>query len=158
MTTNPYGRYVEGRDPIASLEETSAHIASLVRGWPRSHEERPWAPGKWTGRQILAHLAHIEMVFSTRLRFAVAEDGYVVQPFEQDDWMAAEPAVPALAALDVYLALRTMNLGFCRALDSAALKRIVRHPEVGDITVKWIIEWCAGHERHHVPQLEAIRT
>jgi hypothetical protein len=36
------------------------------------------------------------MVFALRLRFALAQDGYVIQPFEQDDWMNNESGQSAL--------------------------------------------------------------
>ena len=34
--------------------------------------ERSYAPGKWSARQLLVHLAQSEIVFATRLRFALA--------------------------------------------------------------------------------------
>jgi hypothetical protein len=156
MSANPYAKFVEARDPIVSLEQTPAAIERLVRAWPRERDERPYAPGKWSARQILVHLAQMEMVFSTRLRFALAEDGYAIQPFDQDDWMAAEPQGSALAALDAYTSMRRMNLGLCRTLDAAQRAKAVTHPEFGDVTVGWIITFFAGHERNHLPQLEAI--
>src|SRR5215213_1720359 len=105
MYPNPYSRFVEGREVLASLEETPRRIAALVRGWPRERDEQSHAPGKWTARQVLAHLAQLEMVFSTRVRFALADNEYRNQPFEQDDWMRAEIPPPALVSLDAYVAL-----------------------------------------------------
>jgi hypothetical protein len=121
--TNPYAKFVEGLDPLRCLEETPARIESLVRTWPREKDERSHAPGKWTARQVLTHLAHIELMFSIRLRFALGPDGYVVQPFEQNDWMANESSSPALTALDTYVALRRMNLALCQSLTSAQRRR-----------------------------------
>jgi len=114
MTANPYGKYVEGLDVLKCLEDTPARIESLVRGWPRERDEHSHAPGKWKARQVLTHLAHIEMVFANRLRFALAQDNYLVQPFEQDDWMNNESSQDALVALETYLSLRRMNLALCR--------------------------------------------
>ena len=39
MYPNPYGQYVEGRDVLASLDETPRRIGALVRGWPRERDE-----------------------------------------------------------------------------------------------------------------------
>ena len=156
MHPNPYGQYVEGRDVLASLEETPRRIAELVRGWPRERDEQSHAPGKWTARQVLAHLAQLEMVFSTRVRFALAENDYRIQPFEQDDWMRAETPPPALVALDAYLALRAMNLALLRSLTPAQRQRTASHPEWGIVDVTWMAAWCAGHERNHLPQFEAV--
>jgi DinB family protein len=156
VNPHPYAKYVEGQDVLRCLEETPARIESLVRGWPRQRDERSYADGKWTARQILMHLAQIEMVFNIRLRFALAAERHVVQTFEQDDWMAIEPPVPTLDALDAYLAMRRMNLQLCRGLTAQQRLRQLTHPEFGPIDVQWLIGWCAGHERHHLPQIETI--
>jgi DinB superfamily len=156
VNPQPYAKYVEGLDALRCLEETPARIESLVRAWPRQRDEQTYAPGKWTARQILVHLAQIEMVFNIRLRFALAADDYVVQPFEQDDWMKNEPPVVALEALDAYMAMRRMNVQLCRALTAQQRTRLFTHPEFGRIDVEWLIGWCAGHERNHLPQIETI--
>jgi hypothetical protein len=156
MNPNPYAKYVEGLDVLQCLQETPARIESLVRGWPRQKDEHSHAPGKWTARQVLTHLAHIEMVFANRLRFALAQDTFVVQPFEQDDWMRNEPGQTALAALDAYVALRRVNLALCRSLTTVQRARTFTHPEFGLLDVNWMMAWAAGHERNHLPQIETV--
>ena len=156
MTRNPYAAYVEGRDLLTCLAETPTRIETLVRAWPRPLDEQSYAPGKWSARTILAHLAQCEMVFSTRLRFALAVDNYELTPFEQDDWMAVEAPVSALDALDAYVGMRRMNLALCRSLDAARRATAARHPEFGSISVEWIIAFFAGHERNHLAQIETI--
>jgi hypothetical protein len=156
VSNNPYGKFVEGLDALTCLEDTPRRIESLVRGWPREKDEQSHAPGKWTARQVLTHLAQIELMFSVRLRFALAQDGYVVQPFEQDDWMANESSQPALAALDSYVALRRLNLAVCRALTPAQRAKTFTHPKIGVLYLDWLMAWAAGHERNHLPQIEAV--
>jgi DinB family protein len=156
MTANPYAKYVDGLNVLQCLEDTPKRIESLVRAWPREKDERSHAPGKWTARQVLTHLAHIEMVFALRLRFALAQDGYVIQPFEQDDWMNNESGQTALAGLDCYVALRRMNLALCQSLAPAQRTKTLTHPEFGAIDVNWLMAWAAGHERNHLPQIEAV--
>jgi hypothetical protein len=116
--------------------------------WPESE------PAK--ARQVLTHLAQIEMVFANRLRFALAQDNYVVQPFEQDDWMRNESSQTALAALETYLSLRRMNLALCQSLTPAQRAKTFTHPEYGVLDVNWMMAWAAGHERNHLPQIDAV--
>jgi uncharacterized damage-inducible protein DinB len=156
MSQHPYMKYLEGVDLLTTLETTPARIAQIVTGWPDAAFERSHAPGKWTARQVLAHLAHAEMVFASRLRFGVAEDGYVIQPFDQDAWIAAEPAADGRDSLAAYLALRRMNLALCRALTPEQRARGFRHPQMGDVNVEWVMTFFAGHERSHLGQLEMI--
>lgn len=156
MTQNPYARYVEGLDPLRTLEQTPARIEEMVSAWNPEEFERSYAPGKWTARQMLAHLAHTEIVFSNRLRFGLAVEGYLVQPFDQDAWMAAEPHVDGYAALAVYLALRHMNLALCRSLTPEQRTRTFSHPEYGPIDLTWVMTGVAGHELHHLMQFETM--
>jgi hypothetical protein len=158
MTNNPYAKYVEGMDPVASLEETGGWIESLLRDWTPGMYERRYAPGKWTARELLTHLVHIELVFGDRIRFALTTPHYTVVPFEQDDWMALENGTPGATAYAAFVALRRMNLAFFRRLTPAQRAHRFAHPERGEIDVDWIITALAGHDRHHLPQLETIAT
>jgi hypothetical protein len=156
MSNNPYGKYVEGMDLLASLEETSARLEALLQGWTPEMFERSYAPGKWSARQLLTHLVHAEIVFGERIRFALTMPGYVVVPFDQDEWMKVESSVGASAALAAYLGLRRVNLAFFRSLTAVQRAHRFQHPERGEIDVNWIITALAGHDRHHLPQFEAI--
>ena len=49
-----------------------------------------------------------------------------------------------------------MNLALCRSLTPEQRARTFTHPEHGPVTVEWVMTFFAGHERHHLPQLEAI--
>src|SRR5687767_8435715 len=154
--SNPYGQYVEGMDVLASLDETSRRIETLLRGWTPAMYERSYAPGKWTARQLVTHLVHIDMVFSDRIRFGLTTPGYVVVPFDQDDWMKVENTIHGATAYAAFTGLRQMNLQFFRSLTPAQRTRRFQHPERGEIDVNWIITALAGHDRHHLPQLETI--
>jgi hypothetical protein len=156
MSNNPYGKYVEGMDLLASLDETSTRIERLVDGWTPAQFERSYATGKWTARQLLTHLLHAEIVFGERIRFALTTPGYVVLPFDQDDWMKMENTIDAASALAAYLSLRRVNLAFFRSLTPAQRTHTFTHPERGAIDVNWIITALAGHDRHHLPQFETI--
>jgi hypothetical protein len=158
VTENPYGQYVAGRDVLASLAETPARIEALVSGWDETAFERSYGPGKWSARQILIHLAQAELVFSTRVRFALAESDYVIQPFDQDPWLAVETTAGARLALDAYLAIRRLNLPLWRGLSPAQRARRFTHPAFGEVDVDWQLTLIAGHELNHLPQFEAIQA
>ena len=150
----PYSGALAGREPLAAMRDAIARFESIIAPWSAADYERSYAPGKWTARQLLTHLVHVEMVFSERIRFALTTSDYVVVPFEQDDWMKMENIVGGATACAAYLALRRMNLEFFRSLTPAQRGHRFRHPERGEIDVNWIITALAGHDRHHLPQLE----
>jgi hypothetical protein len=143
-------------DPLVSLDEVHQRIGTLVGTWSPADFHRTYAPGKWTARQLLIHLAQIELVFGERIRFALNKPEYVVIPFDQDEWMALDEGVDAASALGAYLGMRRMNLDFFRSLTPAQRAHQFEHPDYGPIDVDWVITALAGHERHHLPQLETI--
>jgi uncharacterized damage-inducible protein DinB len=156
---NPYAKYLGGREPLAVLAETAPRLRALLARLGAGGLARASAPGKWDVRQTLAHLAHMEAVWATRFRFALACDDYVLQPFEQDDWMRREPTATdadAGAALEAWGALRAWNLAFLGALSGAERAKTFTHPEVGPMTVEDLIERLAGHDLNHLEQLEAL--
>jgi hypothetical protein len=159
MTTtpvNPYAAALGDSEPLDALGRTPARIASLVGSWSDADFERSYAPGKWSARLILIHLAQSELAFGARMRYALGERDYVAQSFSQDDWLPADQGTGARLALDTYLALRRFNLAMWRSLAPDARDRPFRHPELGTISVAWVMAQMAGHERHHLAQLESL--
>lgn len=147
--SNPYANYLGELDPLAVLAETPARLAAVD---PATYGT-PWAPGKWTYGQIIAHLADCEVAFAFRMRQAAAEDEYVVQPFDQDRWADTYPTADPAAALAVFRSVRAWMLDFLRALPPETFDKVVIHPERGEITFRTIVEIIAGHDRNHLAQL-----
>jgi DinB superfamily len=152
----PYSKYLGDREPVAALLETSTRISELVSGWKPAEFERSYEPGKWNARQILLHMAHIEMAFGLRVRMALSTPSYAVQPFDQDRWMEHESNVDGRAAADAFLALSRLNSSLFATLSAADMATPVSHPEAGSISVAWIVYTLAGHQVSHLPNLESI--
>ncbi len=157
MQKNPYAEDLDSAEPLTALDETPKRIRALVEGWSVVEWERSYAPGKWTARQVMIHLAQTELALSTRVRFAASQGGYVAQPFSQDDWMPLDEGADARTALEAYVALRTLNVLMFRNLSAARRTRPFLHPEYGELTAEWVAAQMAGHDIHHLKQLQAIR-
>jgi uncharacterized damage-inducible protein DinB len=153
---NPYAEDLGSRPPLEALADSIERIRNLVKAWSDRDFENSYASGKWTARQILVHLAQTELALTTRARFALTQTGYVAQPFSQDDWMAIEATTDARTALDAYTSLRALSLAMWRRLTQEQLDRPFSHPEYGELTVGWIMAQMAGHDIHHLKQLEEI--
>jgi hypothetical protein len=154
--TTPYTGDLGDRDPLAAIRDTADRIRAMASGWAPDRFERAWAPGKWSARQILTHLAQTELALGNRARMALATAGYVAQAFDQDAWIARETRLSGPDALDTFLALARMNVLFFEGLSAADRATSLSHPEYGALTVDWIIHQMAGHQIHHLRQLEGI--
>ena len=67
------------------LDETLKTLATLAGLDPKVLRQS-YAPGKWTAAEIFAHLAFVDAVFLYRFLKAVAEDGSVIVPFDENLW------------------------------------------------------------------------
>jgi hypothetical protein len=157
MPTTPYTADLAGRNPIDAIGETIARIDAITAPWTPADFERSYAAGKWSARQILTHLAQSELAFGTRARMALTVPGYAAQSFDQDLWMTRESDLNGQTAREAYLSTGRMNLALFKRLSKADLSTAFSHPEYGALSVDWILHQTAGHQIHHLKQLEQIR-
>ena len=161
--TAPYSADLGERAPVEAMRAIDRRLRELTDTWAVDDFERSYAPGKWTARQILIHLAQTEVALGYRARMALTTSGYAAQSFDQDAWMAIESAgsggsggLSGPVALEALLALVTMNRVLFESLSAADRQAPLSHPEYGSLDVDWIIHQMAGHQIHHLKQLEQI--
>jgi hypothetical protein len=155
-TANPYAKFLQGQEPLAVLPNTPARLKALAQAIGPAKITTPPAPGKWSPRDILCHLADCETVFAFRLRQTLAEDHHIVQPFDQDKWAARYSTMDANDALATFAVLRRWNLLLIESALPAHANKPVTHPERGAMTFATIVETMGGHDLNHLAQLERI--
>lgn len=151
----PYEKYLGDRDPVEVIASTSSRLRDYVEALGAQVSTAP-APGKWSVREIVAHLADCELAFGFRLRQALAEDDYLAQPFDQEKWASTYAAYDAMLAMETFASLRHWNVRLIKSLDATAMAKPFRHPEHGQMTVRTIVETLGGHDINHLQQVEAI--
>jgi len=163
MTTVADGSYRErilgllgSRNPLESMEASAQRVEATARRLGEAGLSRAWGPGKWTGKQILAHLADAEVGVGFRVRQILSEENHRIQPFDEGRWAERYADVDAQAALASFLALRRWNLAMLRRLGPKELEREAYHPERGPETLDTIVKLLAGHDLNHLAQLERL--
>jgi DinB superfamily len=156
MELNPYARFIAGRDPIEILESTYVQLAKLTDRLPEDQLALRSPSGKWSAREIVAHLADCELVFGFRLRQTLAEDHPTLQPFDQDRWASRYVNCDMDSALRLFAATRGWNLLLVNGVSGAERSRPVTHPERGTMTLWTIVETMAGHDVNHLRQIERL--
>jgi len=155
-TLNPYASHLGNRKALEVIAATAGRLDQLSQTLGPDGLKQATAPGKWSAREILCHLADCEVVFAFRLRQGLAEDHHVIQPFDQDKWASTYAAYDARAALAVFSSVRQWNLALLRTVPTVALSKPITHPERGEMPFQSVIETMAGHDLNHLKQLEAI--
>ena len=155
MANNPYASLLGNRAPLSVLDETPRRLESMAGLLGTNGLDKPWAPGKWTGTQIVCHFADCEIAFGFRYRQAIVEPHHTVQPFDQDGWAKQYPLSSELA-LQAFSALRKWNLALLEKACSGVLEKPISHPERGQMTFGEFLKLVAGHDLNHLQQLDKL--
>ncbi|MBI3831417.1 MAG: DinB family protein [Planctomycetes bacterium] len=125
---------------------------------PEAVQNRAYAPGKWTMRELLIHLSDSETVILDRLRRLAAEDKPVLQAFDQDKWAAKlfYKSRDMKLAKQQYQAARETAIELLSTLDATFDANTGTHSETGPKTFGQIAEVVVTHTSHHLEQLRAI--
>ena len=154
--TNPYAGPLAGRDPLPVLNETSGRLQEASDRLGATGLEKSLAPGKWNVGQIFCHLADCEIAFGYRWRQVAAQPHHTIQTFDQDLWAAQYDSLPSKEALESFCALRQWNCAWLESLPRDAFAKRATHPERGELTLLTLLETTAGHDLHHLAQLDQI--
>ncbi len=109
--------------------------------------------GRWPIRVLLGHIADAELVFSHRMRRAVAEDHPVLAVFDEnaliDAGMYHGKVYPIAGFIAVAHTLRTWMTEWMRTLTDEQWARTCLHPERGELSVRMIANYATWHLEHH---------
>ena len=151
----PYGAALGSRDPQQVIAATPARLAAFYDALTPAQAETPAAPGKWTPRELMCHLADCEIAWAWRLRYAYEKDGALMQPFEQDPWARMYWNYGLPEARATFAALRNWNSAFVAGLSKPERAKPIMHPEHGQLTLWTLVEIMAGHDLHHLERMGA---
>ena len=162
MELNPYASFLSGQDPLAILNATASRIHTITSTLNAAQINASPSPRKWSIREITAHLADCEVVFSFRLRQTLAptlhQPHHIIQPFDQDAWAKRYQAYPFEPALALFQSARNWNLLYLTTVSLEDRQRRTTHPERGTMNFWTIVETMAGHDINHLQQIERIAT
>jgi hypothetical protein len=134
-------------------------LAVVLTGVFGEEEDFAPAPGKWTVRQIVAHLADAELVGAHRFRQVIAERNPTLIAYSQDAWTANLDYArrKPKQSLETFRRIRAENYELLKALPEAAFERAGNHTENGRMTLRQLLEGYAGHAESHARHLQEIR-
>jgi hypothetical protein len=134
-------------------------LAVVLTGVFGDEENYISAPGKWSIRQITAHLADAELVFAHRFRQVLAEDNPTLMAFDQNAWASNLDYArrKPKASLDTLRRLRAENYELVKDLPESAFARTGNHTERGTLSLRQMVAGAADHLEAHARQAQTIR-
>lgn len=149
-----YVARVPDGDVVAQMERQIEEVRALLAPLSAEQAAHRYAPGKWSIREVVGHLADAERVMAYRaLRFARG-DRTPLAGFDENAYVPESGAERRTLAslLDELAAVRAASVALFRGLPAEAWERdgeANRH-RVTVRALAWII---AGHELHHLALL-----
>ena len=143
-------------DAAALLRGGVATIAAEVRGLPETLRRFHPAAGEWCAKEVLGHLIEAERRgFGGRIRIILDEDRPALQRWDQAEVARARKdcEADAEALVRELLRMREDYATMIAALKPDQFTRVGRHPVVGDLSVRDVLQEWVHHDRNHLKQI-----
>ena len=115
------------------------------------------APGEWSAREIVHHLADAEMTGAIRLRRLLAEERPEIVAYDEEEYARRlHYDRPLGASLEAFDAARRATAELLEHLTATEWQREGTHSETGRYTVEAWLEVYAEHAHDHAAQV--LRT
>jgi hypothetical protein len=147
------------KDPMTVLRETPAELRRAVALLNDEQLGLPEAPGLWSVRQVVQHLADSELVGAFRLRMVLAHDRPPLAGYDQERWSdnLHYDKSDMKEALTDFERLRLSNVRLLEQTTPADRERVGLHSERGEESIADMIVNYAGHDIVHLQQIARIR-
>jgi hypothetical protein len=145
---------------VAGFENGIAAFELALNGLPPEVLDRAPAPGKWSMRQIAAHVADAEVLGATRMRFLVAEPHKVLNTWDQDKWADSLRYCdqPVEHSLTLFRTVRSATAAMLRRLSAECWERQAVHEQTGQVCLRELVRHYTDHAEHHIRQIAELRV
>ena len=144
---------------IDQYEDGLRAVSAALEGITEPELEAREAPGEWSPREIVHHLADSEMTSALRLRLLIAQDNPTILGYDQEAFVrrlyADRPIEPSLAAFG---AARAATVPILRRLGETRWARAGTHSESGRYTVEDWLRIYGVHAHDHADQIRRARA
>ncbi len=144
---------------IAQYKDGCRVVADALTGCSEADLDARPAPGKWSSREIVHHLADSEMIAAIRLRRLLAEDQAAIRAFDQKLYAGRLfYDRPIQASLDAFRAARQSTAEILGRMSDAQWSRLGTHSETGRYSPEKWLEIYAQHAHTHAEQIRKARA
>jgi hypothetical protein len=145
---------------IDRFEKGIQLIESAVRGTPDVFCDRAPAPGWWSIRQIVVHVADADVVSAMRFRLIAAQPGSRLTRFDQEIWAErlSYNRQPLSDALNTFVAVRKYTAQMLRNLPESAWSNTAVHEEQGEVSLAAYVEQMCVHVENHAEEISKARS
>jgi len=134
-------------------------VAEAIAGATEAELDARPAPGKWTAREIVHHLADSEMTSAIRMRNLIATDNVAIVGYDQEVFAKRlHYDRPIAASLAAFKAARETTAEILDRLSEDDWKREGTHTEHGRYGMDTWLAIYAVHAHDHAQQIRRARA
>ena len=144
---------------IAEIEALPRKLRDAVSGLNDKQLDTPYRPGGWTVRQVVHHVPDSHMNSYSRFRLALTEESPTVKPYDEAAWaeLVDAKSAPVEVSLALLEALHARWVMLLCSMSDTDFARTLKHPELGEPRLDWVLGQYAWHCRHHVAHITNLR-
>jgi hypothetical protein len=143
---------------IGAIADMPARMREAVRGLSEAQLDTPYRPGGWTVRQVVHHVPDSHLNAYVRVKLALTEDNPTIKPYDQDAFAGLpDQKLPIDVSLSLVDSLHARWVAVLKALTPQQFARPLYHPEIGAITIDYLVQTYGWHSRHHVAHITRLR-
>ena len=149
------GKHEAHRRVVEKLELQGEEIRRLCAGLEEEAIARRPESGKWSVKEVLAHITRIQEVFAGRLEALLTQEKPPIVSYspERDAEFEIVAAKPSAELLKVFEAGRARIVAQLMDLSPEQWHRPGTHPDYPTYDVHFCMEYMAHHEAHHIYQM-----
>lgn len=142
---------------ISALELGPVVVTRILERIPEERMDVAAEEGRFTPRQVIAHLADWEPIDRERILSGVNNPGSTIQPFDEMEMAIRNHYSDADVAerCEMLSRERAKTVELIKGLKADDWAKTVHHPERGTLNVADLCNLVVGHDMYHIEQLTA---
>jgi hypothetical protein len=147
------------QDAIDRYKDGYRAVVEALAGATDAELDAHPAPGKWSAREIVHHLADSEMTSAIRLRRLLAEDKPAIHAYDEAEYARRlHYNRPIATSLEAFKVARQTTAEILERMTDAEFAREGTHPEHGRYGVDTWLAIYATHAHNHADQIRRARS
>ena len=149
------GKHEAHRRLVEKLEAQGQEIRRLCAGLEEDIIAKRPESGKWSVKEVLAHIARIQEIFEGRLEALLTQETPPIVSYspERDAEFETVSAQPSAELLKLFDSGRARIVARLMDLSPEQWHRPGAHPDYPAYDVHFCMEYMAHHEAHHIYQM-----
>ena len=142
---------------LPTIEFGPTVVRRIIDQIPPERWDEALVAGRFTPREVAAHLADWEPIMRDRIRLAAERPGTLVEVYDEEEMALSHgysESNPVKQCV-LFARERAITASYVRSLTAASLANLALHPERGEQSAADFANTLLGHDFYHVEQLSA---